>query len=125
MVIRLQKLDLRGKSSRPMSSAFNQTKTLFRVHLLTNHMEEKCCQIRTQVIFCISCHMEDSSALINMPDAIFYRTEISIGYSSTIPKIQLDICPLEVTLQEGILLFINMADKSPLYCIGESRDCTI
>lgn len=63
-------------------------------------MQEEDSSIRAQAVFCIGCHLKDSSALIHMPDAILNRAEICIGYCNAISKIKLNVCPLEITLQQ-------------------------
>jgi hypothetical protein len=34
-----------------------------------------------------------------MLDAILDRAEVSVGHGNPIPKVKLDVCPLEITLQ--------------------------
>lgn len=60
--------------------------------------EEESC-VRAKVVLCIGCHLEDPRALIHMPDAILNGAEVGIRHSNPIPKVKLDVCPLEVTLQ--------------------------
>lgn len=67
--------------------------------LLTNHMKEEDGCIRTKVVLCIRRHLEDACTLIHMFDAILNGAEVGIGHSNSIPKVKLDVGPLEVTLQ--------------------------
>lgn len=63
-------------------------------------MQKEDSGVRAQAVFCICRHLEDSSTLIYMPDAILNRAEICIGYRDAIPKIKLNVSPLEITLQQ-------------------------
>lgn len=47
-------------------------------------------------------HLEDPRTLVHVLDAVLDGTEVSIGHCNPIPKVQLDVCPLEITLQGGI-----------------------
>lgn len=62
-------------------------------------MQEEDSCIRAKTVLCIGCHLEDPRTLVHVLDAILNGAEIGVGHSNPIPKVKLDVCPLEVTLQ--------------------------
>lgn len=67
--------------------------------LLTNHVQEEDGCVWAQAVLCIGCHLEDPCTLVHVLDAILDGAEVSIGHGDPIPKVKLDVCPLEITLQ--------------------------
>lgn len=63
-------------------------------------MQEQDSSVWAQAVLCIRRHLEDSSTLIHVSDAILHRAEIGVGHGNAISKIKLDVCPLEITLQQ-------------------------
>lgn len=70
------------------------------LEVLTDHMQKEDSSVRAQAVLRICCHLKDSSTLIHMPDAVLNGAEISIGYCNAVSKIKLNVCPLEITLQQ-------------------------
>lgn len=63
-------------------------------------MQEEDSGVRAQAVLCIRRHLKDASTLVHVPDAVLNGAEISIGYCNAISKIKLNVCPLEITLQQ-------------------------
>lgn len=82
--------------------------------LLTNHVQEEDSCIRAQVVLCIGRHLEDPCALVHMLDAILNGAEVSIGHRNPIPKVKLDVRPLEIALQEGTAIGLSSITWSSL-----------
>lgn len=64
-------------------------------------MQEEDSCVRAQAVLRIGCHLEDPCALVHVLDAILNGAEVSVGYRDSIPKVKLDVCPLEITLNGG------------------------
>lgn len=82
--------------------------------LLTNHVQEEDSCIRAQVVLCIGRHLEDPCTLVYVLDAILNGAEVSIGHRNPIPKVKLDVCPLEIALQEGTAIGLSSITWSSL-----------
>lgn len=87
--------------------------------LLTNHVQEEDSCVWAQVILRIGCHLEDPRTLVHVLDAILDGAEVSIGHRNPIPKVKLDICPLEITLRGGIAVGLGSftwSSLTPIWC---------
>lgn len=82
--------------------------------LLTNHVQEEDSCIRAQVVLCIGRHLEDPCTLVYVLDAILNGAEVSIGHCNPIPKVKLDVSPLEIALQEGTAIGLSSITWSSL-----------
>lgn len=80
------------------------TQGIWQVEVLTDHVQEEDSSVWAQAVLCICCHLEDSSTLVHVPDAVLHGAEIGVGHCNAISKIKLDVCPLEITLQQKRLI---------------------
>ena len=67
--------------------------------LLTNHVQEEDSRVRAQAVLGIGRHLEDACTLVHVLDAILNGAEVRVGHCNPIPKVKLDVCPLEITLR--------------------------